>query len=131
MLWKAMSALSSATTALDREVAAWHAEPFSFLERTPFGSKTFDMEFDACCRESVRFVDSFHPIVVIDAMPWIVSARGAPESVSTCRFYQLDSKGSVLWWCDIVHSEAFEEFVNETTDFYERFYRKARARRFL
>ena len=127
VLWRAMSALRSATTSLTESVKSWHAESFDGLERKPFGSREFMEEFDAACRASVRYVDIFHPIVLIDARPWIAHASGLPRSVPTCRFHQLDPIGGVTWWCDVVHSDAFEKFADEITGHYDGFFRKRRA----
>lgn len=130
VLWRAMSALRSATDALTGMVRSWHADTFDLTSTYAHSSRdAFESDFDACCDSSLRFVDFFHPVVLLDSHLWLSRETPSPLSVTSCRFFQLDPFGSVDWWCDIVHSSAFETFAKQTTKFYEAFFRRAKARR--
>lgn len=129
VLWRAMSGLRSATAALAGDVTAWHAESFEMLARIPFGSSKFDAAFDAACQTSVRFLDVFHPVVVIDAPLWSTRANRQVQNEQTCRFVQLDPIGQPKWWCDVVHSSAFATFAANTSSHYRRFLSRRKARR--
>jgi hypothetical protein len=128
VLWRAMSALRSATSSLGEGVRSWHADIFKLSSPKPYSWTNLQAEFDLACQESVRYVDTFHPIILIDSHLWLSREGRQPRRITTCRFYQLSAIGGVEWWCDIVHSSVFEQFARELSGFYARFFRQQGAR---
>jgi hypothetical protein len=124
VLWKAMSSLRAATTALERHYQGWHGGWLEGRYGKNIKAQKTDVKFR--CRRLLGFVDVFHPVIVIEANLWIVG-KTSLASIDACRFHQLDSLGSVIWWCDVVHRPSFDSFVKTASEHYGRFYRARRA----
>lgn len=130
VLWRAISALRSAVEALKQEVHEWHADMFTALtSATPFAAYNFHEEFDRTCEVSSRFVDVFHPIVVIDSGLWRMASSGRLRAIDSCRFIQSRANGATEWWVDVINSSHLDERLSEISNHYGRFLRMRKMRR--
>jgi hypothetical protein len=127
VLWRALSTLRSATSALELECERWHSGWFDFPElRTADGRQALSIFLPLATRD-LGFVDVFHSVVVLDAGLWLTAPRSL-KSVPWCRFHQLDHLGSVTWWCDVVQSSTFPAYAGEVSAYYVKAYERHRAR---
>jgi hypothetical protein len=128
VFWRAITALRSATRSLAASAMERHAESFEMAaSQTPFSWASFLSDFDHACRESLRRVSIFHPVVLVDSPMWILR-NGRLRRISLCRFQQLGPTGTTEWWCDVVSTSEFERFANSVSTYYDRFFRRQGAR---
>lgn len=59
----------------------------------------------------------FHPVVVVDAQLWSLCGDALSE-ISSCRLVQQSAVSLDMTWYDIVHREAFEDYVGRLTEHY-------------
>jgi hypothetical protein len=82
VFWRATTSLRSATRSLTALAMERHSELFEIAaSQLPFSWANFLIEFDDACNESVRQVDIFHPVVLIDSPMWLLR-EGRLRSIS-------------------------------------------------
>lgn len=128
VLWRASLSLASAVSSLKqqslnhlRESLTEEFELAPLVKLDPIGQVIEQLEVH------LSTLSLFHPIVVIDAPLWLVK-RGELSDIKWCRFQQLDTYGRSEWWFDAVHSEHFQQYAKELTQYYEERYKRARAK---
>lgn len=68
----------------------------------------------------------YHPVIVVDAPIWAIN-NDLPQRIGWCRFHRQSAYGHSDWWFDLVNSEAFPSYANDTTLHYAKAFRHARA----
>ena len=69
--------------------------------------------------EMSRRVLLFHPVVVVDAALWALKDGDLAE-LPWCRFHRLDKDGLLSAWYDVVQSSSLADYLQHTTDHYDR-----------
>jgi len=119
VLWRGISALRSATSALELACEQWHAGWFADPELRTADDREALSRFRDIATRSLGFVDMFHAVVVLDAGLWLTASHSL-KRVPWCRFHQLDHIGSVTWWCDVVQSSAFPAYARVVSAHYAK-----------
>lgn len=130
VLWRAVSALRSAVTSAQVEqIDSLVTDLGTDLEvarrlQLPFKSATGTIESHACR------INIYLPIVVIQSRIW--SARTAdPEELRWVRLIQFGTYGNTQHWVDVVNFNYLEDYLNMQSQYFERTFRRARAKRWL
>lgn len=129
VLWKAISALRSTIESFKNQNRSQIIELIS--EMTQIGLNQ-DRDIINGINSDLELFSSilrlYHPIVIIDSMLWKTDLE--PKGLSNigyCRFYQINSKNSVIWWVDIVNSDYFKEYSKKLTNYYFSTFQKLGA----
>lgn len=128
VLWRASQSLQSAVSALKEQQIEFHLEELAFdIEMASIIKLDPVQQALERLNISVRFVELFHPVVVIDAPLWLAE-EGAVKDISWCRFEQQATRGISDWWFDVVHSSYFDQYSKELTEYYQKQFKRVRAR---
>jgi len=120
VLWRAGLALSSA-------ISSFKERDLSFaLDSVRAGAKWQVEHRDGTAIEEVlsrytvatEMINLYHPIVVIDSALWAIKDSKL-ERIKWCRLEQRTLNGKEDWWCDVVQSDSFQEYVVVLTKHYK------------
>lgn len=130
VLWRATLALRSAVQSAQEELNESLATDLATdleaarREKLPFQSATGTIEQHACS------LNLYLPIVVIQSRIW--SAQSAnPEELKWIRLVQYGTFGNTQDWVDVVNFNHLEEYMNAQSKYFDRLFRKARAKRWM
>lgn len=76
--------------------------------------------------DSVRQIELFHSIIVVDAMLWSMDGEEI-ERLPWCRFCQLSRLGRMAQWYDVVQREFANDYLSEVTRHYDQHMTEAGA----
>ncbi|WP_457356367.1 hypothetical protein [Roseateles sp. P5_D6] len=128
VLWRAASALRSAVRSTQLE----RMDGFAFdvgtdLEVARRHERPFETAMGAIDRETCSLV-LYLPVVVIESRIWHAKAEG-PEELKWARLIQYGTFGHQQDWVDVVALKNLEEYLDFQFAYFERAFRKARAKR--
>jgi molybdopterin converting factor small subunit len=103
VLWKAVQALGTLIDSLKRDIIAARFEDIEVGVASARRQGGDDTEILDDLLVTVRHLNLYHPIVVIEAPLWLVGASGQLLRISACRFEQVQACGGFSRWVDIVH----------------------------
>jgi len=129
VLWRASLALKSAFEA-DR--SAFVEGRLSYVAKlVKWALEDQDLNIDEALDDyttaSANWLDIVHPIVAVNCALWLLKDDGL-ESIPWCRFVQVGTTDSNIWWFDIVQTSTLNSYFSELTKHYDSVYRRARAR---
>lgn len=130
VLWRATLALRSAVqSAKEERIEGLAIDLATDLEvarraKQPFQSATATIERHACS------LNLYLPIVVIQSRIW--SAQSAePEELKWIRLIQYGTFGDTQDWVDVVNFNYLEEYMNIQSEYFNRSFSQASAKRWL
>lgn len=130
VLWRAASALRSAVESAkaarmdglaidlstDLEVARRQGQPFQYAMDT--------IDRHACA------IHLYLPIVVIQSRIWSTQLA-EPEELRWVRLVQFGTFGDAQGWVDVINFNHVEEYLRTQSEYFERAFRKAHAKRWI
>lgn len=76
--------------------------------------------FELSIDHSSSFASLFHPVIVTEAQLWKLDSSGEKiEQIDSTRLFFRDHYGHTIRWFDVVHIEAFDSWIADTTKQYE------------
>jgi hypothetical protein len=128
VLWKASQSLRSAVKSIKYDNIHNFHQDLGFVIEWALQTKQDPVNLaieEAVGRASQ--LDLFHPIIVVDANLWSVDGL-VLQSIESCRFLQVDHRGSIDWWADIVSLSNFPTYIENLTKYYRSSFRKVKAK---